>query len=311
MWAIGGRIFGSFITLMAVSIVLFVLVHTIPVSPARVVLGIDASEADIAEFDRDHGLDKPLWRQYAKWIGDAARGDFGKSVIDDTSISRQIADTFPVTFELVLLAFVFALAVAIPLGVISALYEGRAIDHVARVISVAGVSIPGFWLGLMLIAWCAVYLRWFPAGGYVPWRAGAGAHLLCMVLPAVALGIYYVAIISRMTRSSVADVLLADHVRVSRAMGLPRRRILLYVLKNALPPVVTVAAMSFGYMFGWALIIEQVFNIAGMSRALLNAIFRRDYLMIENIVLIITAVFLAANLVADLLYASLDPRLSR
>ena len=129
--------------------------------------------------------------------------------------------------------------------------------------------------------------------------------------PAIALGLYYVAIISRMTRSSVADVLMADHVRVSRAMGIRRRRIMVYVLKNALAPVVTVSAMSFGYMFGWALIIEQVFNIAGMSRALLSAIFRRDYLMIQNIVLIITAVFLAANLVADMLYAWLDPRLSQ
>jgi peptide/nickel transport system permease protein len=311
MWAIAGRLAGSIAVLLAVSVVLFVLVHTIPVSPARVILGIDASEEDVATFDKDHGLDKPLWQQYASWIGGAVRGDFGKSVIDETSISRQIADTFPVTFELVLLAFVFALLVAIPLGVVSALYEGRAVDHIARVISVAGVSVPGFWLGLMLIAWGAVTLRWFPAGGYVPWRAGVGEHLRSMALPAVALGIYYVAIISRMTRSSVADVLLADHVRVSRAMGLPRRRIMLYVLKNALPPVVTVAAMSFGYMFGWALIIEQVFNIAGMSRALLSAIFRRDYLMIQNIVLIITAVFLAANLVADMLYSWLDPRLSR
>ena len=311
MWAIAGRLAGSIAVLLAVSVVLFALVHTIPVSPARVMLGIDASEEDVASFDADHGLDKPLWQQYATWIGGAVRGDFGKSVIDETSISRQIADTFPVTFELVLLAFAFALLVAIPLGVVSALYEGRAIDHIARVISVAGVSVPGFWLGLMLIAWGAVWLGWFPAGGYVPWRAGAGEHLRSMALPAVALGIYYVAIISRMTRSSVADVLLADHVRVSRAMGLPRRRILLYVLKNALPPVVTVAAMSFGYMFGWALIIEQVFNIAGMSRALLSAIFRRDYLMIQNVVLVITAVFLAANLVADMLYAWLDPRLSR
>lgn len=311
MWAIAGRIAGSFVVLLTVSVVLFALVHTIPVSPARVVLGIDASEEDIAEFDRDHGLDKPLWEQYATWIGGAVRGDFGRSVIDDTSISRQIADTFPVTFELVLLAFIFALVVAIPLGVISALYEGRTIDHLARIVSVVGVSIPGFWLGLMLIAWGAVKLGWFPAGGYVPWRAGIGEHLRSLALPAVALGIYYVAIISRMTRSSVADVLLADHVRVSRAMGLPRRRILTYVLKNASPPVVTVAAMSFGYMFGWALIVEQVFNIAGMSRALLSAIFRRDYLMIENVVLVITAVFLAANLVADMLYAWLDPRLSR
>lgn len=311
MWAIGGRIAGSFVVLLVVSIVLFVLVHTIPVSPARVVLGIDASEADIAEFDHDHGLDKPLWEQYRDWIGAALRGDFGKSIIDDTSISRQIADTFPVTFELVALAFIFALVVAIPLGVISALQEGRGVDHLARIVSVVGVSIPGFWLGLVLIAWGAVALGWFPAGGYVPWRAGALEHLRSLALPAIALGLYYVAIISRMTRSSVADVLMADHVRASRAMGIRRRRIMAYVLKNALAPVVTVSAMSFGYMFGWALIIEQVFNIAGMSRALLSAIFRRDYLMIENIVLIITAVFLAANLVADLLYHWLDPRLSK
>lgn len=311
MWAIGGRIVGSLAVLMVVSVVLFVLVHTIPVSPARVVLGIDASEADVAEFDHDHGLDKPLWDQYGAWIGNALRGDFGKSVIDDTSISRQIADTFPITFELVVLAFLFALVIAIPLGVISALQEGRAVDHLARIISVVGVSIPGFWLGLVLIAWGAVKLGWFPAGGYVPWRVGVLPHLQSLALPAISLGLYYVAIISRMTRSSVADALMADHVRVSRAMGLGRNRIMVYVLKNALAPVVTVSAMSFGYMFGWALIIEQVFNIAGMSRALLSAIFRRDYLMIENIVLIITAVFLAANLVADVLYVWLDPRLYR
>ena len=274
-------------------------------------LGIDASEADVAEFDHDHGLDKPLWDQYGAWIGNALRGDFGKSVIDDTSISRQIADTFPITFELVVLAFLFALVIAIPLGVISALQEGRAVDHLARIISVVGVSIPGFWLGLVLIAWGAVKLGWFPAGGYVPWRVGVLPHLQSLALPAISLGLYYVAIISRMTRSSVADALMADHVRVSRAMGLGRNRIMVYVLKNALAPVVTVSAMSFGYMFGWALIIEQVFNIAGMSRALLSAIFRRDYLMIENIVLIITAVFLAANLVADVLYVWLDPRLYR
>ncbi len=141
---------------------------------------------------------------------------------------------------------------------------------------------------------------------YVPWSQGIWPHLQSLVLPAVSLGLYYVAIISRMNRSSVADVLMADHVRVSRAMGLPRRRILVYVMRNALSPVVTVAAMSFGYMFGWALIVEQVFNIPGLSRALLNAIFRRDYMVIVDLVLVITAIFLLANLVADLLYRALD-----
>jgi peptide/nickel transport system permease protein len=137
-----------------------------------------------------------------------------------------------------------------------------------------------------------------------------GPHLRSVTLPAISLGLYYVAIISRMTRSAMGDVMLADHVRVSRAMGLGRGRIMTYVLRNALSPVVTVAAMSFGYMFGWALIVEQVFTIPGMSRALLNAIFRRDYIVILDVVLIITAIFLLANLVADLLYRLIDPRVA-
>lgn len=310
MWAIANRLVGSLAVLWIVSVVLFALVHAIPVSPARVVLGADASDSDITEFDHDHGLDRPLIEQYATWIGGVSRGDFGVSVIDGAVISREIGQTLPVTLELVVLAFILALGLAIPLGIVSAFYEDGWIDHLARGIAVLGVSIPSFWLGLMLIAWGAVGLGWFPAGGYEPISEGLGPHLRSLALPAIALGIYYVAIISRMTRSSVGEVLAADHVRVSRAMGLGRRRILVYVLKCALSPVVTVAAMSFGYMFGWALIVEQVFNIAGMSHALLNAVMRRDYLAIEDVVLVFTALFLAANLAADILYRVLDPRLA-
>lgn len=309
MWTVLSRLVGSVAVLAVVSVVLFVLTHTIPVSPARVVLGIDATEEQVAEFDRDNHLDRPLTEQYARWIGGALKGDFGSSLIDGTTISAEIARTLPVTLELVTFAFLIALALGVPLGVVSAYHEHRAIDHAARVLAVVGVSIPGFWLGLMLIAYGAVALRWFPPGGYVPWRDGVLPHLRALVLPALALGIYYVAIISRMTRSSVSDVLAQDHVRVAKAMGLGRGRILLYVLKNAMAPVLTVAAMSYGYMFGWALVIEHVFNIAGMSRALLNAIFRRDYLVVQTVVLIITAIFLLANLAADLLYRWLNPRL--
>lgn len=311
MFAILGRVLSSLGVLVAVSIVLFTLVHAIPVSPARVVLGGDASEEDIAEFERDNGLDRPVIVQYLSWAGGVMKGDLGRSLIDNTVIAVTISQTLPVTLELVLWSFCLALVIAVPLGVLSAYHEDRWIDHLARVVATLGVSIPTFWLGLMLIAWGAVGLGWFPAGGYVPWSAGAKPHLLSMTLPSVSLGLYYVAIISRMTRSSVGDVLMADHVRVSRAMGLSRGRILIYVLRNALSPVVTVAAMSFGYMFGWALIVEQVFTIPGMSRALLNAIFRRDYLVIVNVVLVITAMFLVANLIADLLYRWLDPRTAR
>jgi peptide/nickel transport system permease protein len=309
MLSLLNRLLGSALVLFVVSVVLFTLVHAVPVSPALVVLGADASADDLAEFDHDHGLDRPLIAQYLGWAGAALRGEFGQSMVDDQSISRTIAQTLPVTLELVVAAFAIAVALAIPLGVLSAFYENGWIDHLARGVATLGVSIPGFWLGLMLIAWVSVGLGWLPAGGYVPWRDGIAPHVASLALPALALGIYYIAIISRMTRASVADVLLADHVRVARAMGLPRRRILVYVLRCALAPVVTVAAMSFGYMFGWALIIEQVFNIAGMSRALLNGILRRDYLLIEDVVLIFTAIFLAANLVADVLYRVLDPRL--
>ena len=308
--AFASRLFASLLMLVLVSIVLFALVRAIPVSPARIVLGPDATEQDVATFDRDHGLDRPLVVQYASWVGGMARGDFGVSIMDGTPIGPRIARTFPITLELVTLGFVFALVVAVPLGVVSALWEDRWIDHLARLVAVIGVSIPGFWLGLLLISWFAVDLRWLPPGGYVPWRDGIGAHLQAMVLPTVAVGFYYVAIISRMTRSSMSEVLQQDHVRTARAMGLSRGRILVYVLKNALSPVVTVAAMSFGYMFGWALIVEQVFNIAGMSRALLTAIFQRDYLMVQAIVLVITAMFLLANLVADGLYRVLNPRIS-
>jgi peptide/nickel transport system permease protein len=311
LWAFLNRLIGSVGVLVMVSMVLFALVHAIPVSPARVVLGMDASEADVAEFNHDNGLDRPVVAQYLSWAGNALRGRLGRSLVDDTAISRTLAQTLPVTVELVLWAFLLALAISVPLGIVSALYEDRWIDQSARAIATLGVSIPSFWLGLMLISWGAIQLGWFPAGGNVPWTDGAAAHLRAMVLPAMALGLYYVAIISRMTRSSVSDVLLADHVRVSRAMGLSRSRLMIYVLRNALSPIVTVSAMSFGYMFGWALIVEHVFNIAGMSRALLNAIIRRDYIVILDIVLVITALFLVANLVADMLYRLLDPRLAK
>ena len=246
------RILGSALVLLAVSIVLFALVRAIPVSPARIVLGPDATEHDIAQFDHDHGLDRPIATQYLTWIAAMAHGDFGTSYSDGEPIGPRIAGTFPITLELVTTGFLFALAVAIPLGILSAFHENTWIDHAARILAVIGVSIPGFWLGLLLIGWFAVGLGWLPPGGYVPPSDGIAPHFRALVLPTIAVGLYYVAIISRMTRSSVSEVLQQDHVRTARAMGIGRPRILVYVLKNAAGPVVTVSAMSFGYMFGWA-----------------------------------------------------------
>jgi peptide/nickel transport system permease protein len=310
MLFVARRALFSVTVLLVVSAALFLLTHLVPVSPARIVLGIDATRAQIAEFEHDHGLDRPLPGQYLAWLGRALHCDFGRSYITNLPVTGQLAQHLPVTVEIVTVGFLFAALIGLPLGLVSAFWKDSLVDHSARALAVIGVSIPGFWLGLMLIAWGAVGLGWFPPGGYIPTGAGLGPHLRSIVLPAFALGIYYVAILSRMTRASMVEVLEQDYIRTARALGIPRRRIVIYVLKNGLAPVVSVAAMSYGYMFGWALIIEQVFNIAGLSRALLSAIFARDFVTVQAIVCVITLVFILANLLADLLHRWLTPRLA-
>jgi peptide/nickel transport system permease protein len=304
------RIVFSAGVLLVVSAVIFLLTHLVPGSPAIIVLGADANADQVRAFEQRHGLDRPLAVQYVTWLRDIVlRGDFGRSYISGQAISAEVGVTLPVTVEIVILAFLFCVGVSLPLGILSAVYQGRWVDHAARIFAVIGVSVPGFWLGLMLIGYGAVYLRLFPPGGFIPWSAGLWPHLQSVVLPAFTLGVYYTAIISRMTRSSMIEVAAQDYIRTARAMGLSRRRVLAYALKNALIPVVSVSAMSVGYMFGWAIIIEQVFNIAGLSRALLSAIFQRDYYTVQAVVLVITAVFIAANVVADVGYRLLDPKI--
>jgi len=304
------RVLFSIVTVLAVGLCLFVLTRSIAGTPARIVLGTDATEAQIAQFDVDHGLDRPVLVQYGKWIWGIAGGlDFGTSLVSGRAIGPDLRDSLPITLELVLLAFAFAVIVAIPLGVLSACYRGSVVDHASRIVAVLGVSIPGFWLGLMLIRFPAVEFGWFPPGGFVPWSDGAMEHLRSLAMPAFALGVYYIAILSRMTRSGLIDVSGLDYMRTARAMGLSRGRILLYALKNALVPVVSVGAMSFGYMFGWALIIEYLFNLPGMSNALLTAINNRDYDTVEAVVLIFTVFFIVSNIAADIINAWLNPRL--
>jgi peptide/nickel transport system permease protein len=308
MWMLG-RVASSLLVLAAVSLLLFAMCRATPVSPARIVLGIEASDDDIAAFEHEHGLDRPLLAQYGDWLGGALVGRFGDSYITSQPIGDELALRFPVTLEIVVLAFVLALVLALALGVWAALNEDGWPDHLVRAIAIAGVSVPGFWLALLLIRHGAVQLGWFPPGGYVTFERGLASHLRSLVLPALALAVYYIAVLSRLTRASMIEALAQDYVRTARAMGLSRPRIWLYALKNALPPVVSVAAMAFGYMFGWALLVEQVFNIPGVSRALLNAVFQRDYPTVQSIVLVITAIFIAANFAADLLQRVLNPRL--
>ena len=304
------RLLFSLVVLLLVSAAIFLLTRLVPGSPALIYLSADATEAQVLEFERAHGLDRPLAVQYLSWIGNVVlRGDFGRSYITQLSISAEVMQTLPITMEIVGLAFIFCVSVSIPLGIVSALYEGRFVDHVARIVAIVGVSVPNFWLGLVLISFVAVQLRLLPPGEYVPPSAGLREHFASVALPAFTLGVHYMALISRITRSSMLDVLSKDYVRTATAMGLSRSRVLAYAIKNALIPVVSVCAMSIGYMIGWSVVIEQVFNIAGLSRTLLSAIFQRDYLMVQAVVLVITTVFVASNTIADVLYRVLNPKI--
>lgn len=299
----------SVMSLLLVSLVLFVLTRSIPDSPARIVLGDEATAAQIAQFDADHGLDRSILVQYVRWVGAIVfHGDLGKSFISGLQMNEQVAHTLPVTLELVLLAFAVSVVISLALGTMSAVMRDTALDYGARLIAVLGVSVPGFWLALVLILEFAVDRDWFPPGGVVSLAENWREHLRSLVLPCCCLGIFYMAVLTRMTRSSLLDVLGQDFMRTARASGLSRPRVLMYALRNALVPVITIAGMSFGHMFGWALIIEQVFNIDGLSHALLQAIQQRDYAMVQAVVMVFTVVFVVANLCADVANALLNPR---
>lgn len=301
----------SLLSLVIVTSALFVLTRAIPDSPARIVLGQDANEAQVTQFEHDHGLDRPVLAQYAAWAGNLTlRGDLGTSFITGRPVGPDIAATLPVTMELVVVAFAFSCVLSVLAGTASALLRDTAVDYGVRLVAVVGVSVPGFWLALVLIMALAVDRDWFPPGGMEPLSAGLAAHLNSIVLPTFCLAIFYMAVLSRMTRSSMLDVLGQDYMRTARAAGLARRRVLAYALRNALVPVVTIAGMSFGYMFGWALIIEAVFNISGLSRALLTAIQQRDFVLVQGVVMVFTFIFILANLVADLTNAWLNPRIA-
>ncbi|SFC46562.1 peptide/nickel transport system permease protein [Bosea sp. CRIB-10] len=305
---VAGRIVSSIGTLLFVGLALFALTRSGPGSPARIVLGTDATAEQIMQFEQAHGLDRPFLSQYAAWLGDILRGDFGKSFVTGRDVATDIVSALPVTLSIVLFAFLIALVFGIGIGVLAALKPGGTFDRVSRFAAVLGLSIPAFWLGIVLIRFLAVDLRLLPPGGYVPLSAGLKLHLQSILMPSLSLAVYYIAVLARMTQASLQESLRGDYVRTAHAMGLSSRQVVFYALVNALPPVVNLAALSFGYMFGWALIIEQVFNIPGLSRALLNAISQRDFLLLQGIVFLFTAIFVFANLGADLINRVLDPR---
>ncbi len=301
-------------TLLGISILVFGAMHLIPGDFVDVMLGIgpDVSAEQREVIARAHGLDKPVPVQYVVWLGNALTGDFGQSLRTDQPVAEVIIDRLPATLELAALATVASLLLAIPAGILSAVRRNGVIDALARVAALIGLSIPNFLLGTLLILF--VSLRWpvLPTTGFVPLSEGIGANLKSLVLPTISLGALLAASIMRMTRSALLEELRKEYLTVARAKGLSGRAVVLgHALRNALVPVVTVVGIQTGYLLGGTVIVEQLFAIPGVGRLALDAVLQRDYPVVQGTTLFIAGSFVLVNLLTDLVYGFIDPRISR
>jgi len=296
--------------LFLVSLAVFFMLHLIPGDPARVALGEEATPQAVAALRIQLGLNQPLPAQYLHWVGQILQGNFGKSLIDGTPVLKDILQRLPITFELGILAFLCSLLIGMPVGIIAALYRRSWADWLATTFALGGLSVPAFWLGILFIIFFAVRLHLLPASGYVPFSKGVGANLAAMVLPAVSTGIRSAAVIARMLRGSLLEVLGADFIRTARAKGVSGRGALWgHALKNALVPVVTVGGLELSGLLGGIVLTETIFAIPGFGRLLVDAIFQRDYTTVQGVVLVSALIVVVVNLLTDLTYTMLDPRI--
>ncbi len=303
------RLAGAAALLFVVSLAAFFVVRLVPGDTVTAMLGPGYNEAQARELRQRHGLDRPLPVQYGLWLSRAARGDLGTSIRTEEPVARRLARRIPVTLELAALSLVFAVAVGLPLGVAAALHRGGGVDAAASVAGLLGVSVPGFWLGTLCILLFSLTLGWLPPGGYVPVAQGVGDHLRSMVLPTVALGSVVAAVILRMTRASLLEVLGEDYLRAARARGLPGRVVVWrHGLRCAVAPVLTAGGIQAGYLLGGSVVIEQVFALPGVGTLALSAIGGRDYPLLQGVILFISGAFVLVNLAVDLLHATADPR---
>jgi peptide/nickel transport system permease protein len=296
--------------LLGISIVVFLLVHLIPGDTVQILLGTDATPQQVETLRRVLGLDRPLPVQYLDWLGHVVRGDFGESLRTNRAVLPEVGQRFGVTVQLTVCAMVIGLLVAIPLGVASAAKSGSALDGLGRVLGLVGLSIPGFWLATMLILFCSLVLGWLPPVGFVSVLDNPWLSAQTLVLPSIALGTALAAYVQRMLRSSLLEVLRQDFIRTARAKGLRESTVVYgHALKNSFIPVVTVIGLQIGYLLGGAVIIEEIFSLPGMGRYLLNGIYQRDYPVVQGTVLFVALIVCLVNLVVDIAYAWLDPRI--
>lgn len=307
---IAGRFAALVPVLLVVGVTVFTVLHLIPGDPASVMLGPEASEAQIAHLRHALGLDRPLPVQLALWFGRLLRGDLGRSIFLREPVGRAIWQHLGPTASLTVLAEVLALAVALPSGVVAAWKQDSRYDQVFMLVVLLGVSVPSFWTGLNLIAVFAVALRLVPVAGYTPPSAGVGPWLASLLLPAVALAFTQAGLIARIVRDATIDVLNEDYIRTARSKGVGDARILArHAFRNALIPTLTVVGTSLANLLSGAVVTETVFVLPGIGNLVVQSISRRDYPVIEGVVLFVAVVYVLVNLLVDVLYAAIDPRI--
>ena len=306
-----GRVLALVPVLAVVGVTVFLLIHLTPGDPAAVILGSDASPGQVAQLRTALGLDRPLYVQLALWFERVLRGDLGTSIFLRQSVTRAIWDHLGPTASLTALAELLALAVALPSGILAAWKRNTRFDQGFMMLVLLGVSVPSFWTGLNLIALFAVAVRLFPVAGYVPPSQGVGLWLASLILPAVALGFTQAGLVARMARDTTIDVLAEDYIRTARSKGVRERRVLTrHAFRTALIPTMTVVGTSLANLLGGAVVVETVFVLPGIGNLIVQSISRRDYPVIEGVVLFVALVYVVVNLGVDLLYAALDPRIT-
>jgi peptide/nickel transport system permease protein len=294
--------------MLAMSVVVFMMIRLIPGDPAQVILGLRSTPETLQTLREEMRLNDPLWVQYGHWLGNVLRGDLGVDYRTHEPIREQLLARLPVTLEMAFLAMLISALLAIPLGLLAATRRGAA-EHGTLALGLVGISIPDFWLGVMLILIVSLGLGWLPSSGYVPMNESLQDNIRHMLLPALTLALNLAAVLSRTVRTAVLDVLDRPFVRTARAKGLKERAVVAgHIMKNAAIPVITVMGLQLGYVLGGAIIIEQIFALPGVGRLTLNAVLERNYPVVQGAVLLITFSVMLVTIFTDALYAVLDPR---
>ncbi|RCW76860.1 ABC transporter permease [Saliterribacillus persicus] len=303
------RILSLIPVLFVVSVVIFSIIHITPGDPAAIILGQEATQEQIESLSEQLGLNEPIIEQYTNWVMGALTGDLGTSYFMRETVEEAIINHLGPTLSLAIFAEIFALIIAIPIGIIAAYRRGSWLDQSLMGISLLGMAVPSFILGLLLMLFVGVQLQWLPIGGYAPLSDGLFTHLKFLILPAISLGAIQAALVARMTRASMLEVLNSNYIKTARAKGVVERRVILkHAFRNAFLPILTVIGQSFGTLIVGAVVTETIFNIPGIGQLIINSVERRDYPVIQGVVLIVTFIYVFINLIVDLLYGVIDPR---